>query len=460
MSKSVVITPPVPRRTTAVQTLLYVVGTLLVLIGIGFGVVAYRMVVNHTGIAQATMSLLDPFIPTPSSVFGKERIYVLVLGIDFNYDDKDMPYSKGARSDTIMVAGLDFPTRSLRLISILRDTEAMVNGRDVKINEAYSQGGIKLADRVIGSFLGMPQKPTGEYFDRYMVVNSFGVKDFVNAIGGIDVPVTEQMDYDDRWGHLSIHFKPGMHHMSGDQAVGYTRFRHDACSDLCRTQRQQQVIHITMAKLKAQRFNDLLHIVPLINAVNKNVMTNLTLDEEKSLAWSFKDANLPDLNKAETLRYVDTKETPYGGEVVIPDARQKAQLVAQLLGPYGHAKSVGPAALAAVKPSTVHLVLENGSGVAGLAGTAAEQLRKDGYVIDEIANADAFTYDQSQILPASRTPFVGERIRQDLGVDGAQVAPATDATPGPVSVVTVILGKDYAASRLAAPPTASAVPRR
>ncbi|MBV8750940.1 MAG: LCP family protein [Candidatus Eremiobacteraeota bacterium] len=444
-----------PRWQTALP---YVLGGVLIVVGLFFGLVAYKMIANHKSFGESVADSLPAFIPPPASVFGKERIYVMLLGIDFNYDNKDQPYSKGARSDTIMVAGLDFPTKSLKLVSVLRDTEAIVNGHDTKINEAYSDGGVKLADQVIGNFLGMPKTERGTNFDRFIVVNSNGVKDFVDAIGGIDVPVTEQMDYDDTWGHLHIHFKPGLVHMNGYQAMAYSRFRHDACSDLCRTKRQQQIIHITMAKLKSQKFNDLLHIGQLIAALNKNVFTNLTFDEQKSLAWAFKDANLTDLSKADTIRYVDVKDTSWGGEVAIPDEAQKAKLVGELLGAYGNATPVPATALQAVKPSSVHVVVENGSGIRGLASSVSARLTKIGYVVDSVGNADTFGYDTTQIRPATNVPYVGERVRSDLGVADATIAPATDTTPGPHVVVTVIVGRDYAQASATAAPTSSVAP--
>lgn len=433
----------------------YALGALLIAIGIVFALIAYKMLKEHKSIGSSIGEIVLR-IPPPETVFGRDRIYVMLLGVDFNYDDKGMPYSKGARSDTIMVAGLDFPTKSMKLVSVLRDTEAMVNGHDTKINEAYSDGGVKLADKSIGDFLGMPPTAGGANFDRYIVVNANGLKDFINAIGGIDVQVSQAMDYDDNWGHLHIHFKPGMIHMDGYQAMAYTRFRHDACSDVCRTQRQQQVIHITMAKLKSQRFNDLLHIGQLIAALNKNVMTNLTFDEEKSLAYSFKDANLADLGKADTIPYVDTKDTRYGGEVLIPDEKKKASLVAGLLGTYGNATPPPPSVLAAVKPQTVHLNVENGSGTPGLASVVAAKLKKDGYVIDSVGNADAFTYDVTQIRPSGNVPGVGERVRLDLGVAGAAISTATDTTPGPQTSVMVVVGRDYASAPASAAPTSSA----
>ena len=433
----------------------YVLAVVLIVVGLGSGYVAYRVFHDHQ---QASDVIGAIFVPSPSSVFGKDRIYIMVLGTDYNRDEKGMPYSKGARSDTIMAAGLDFPSRSLKLVSILRDTDALVNGRETKINEAYSQGGVQLADTVIGDFLALPHTEHGAAFDRYVVVNARGLKDFVDAIGGIEVPVTETMDYDDTWGQLHIHFKPGMQHMNGQKAMEYSRFRHDACSDVCRTRRQQQIIHITMTKLKSQKFNDLLHIGALLGALNKNVKTNMTFDEEKSLAWHYRDANLADLSKADTFEYQTTKDTPIGGEVVIPDPVQKAKVVASFLGVYGNVTPPPLSALQSIKPSTVHVVVQNGSGVPGLAGVVSAKLEKLHYVVDSVGNADTFGYDVTQIRPVTVLPFLGERVRNDLGVPGALIAPATDSTPGPHTLITVIVGKDYAAASASAAPTSSVAP--
>ena len=438
--------------------LVYVLGGVLVVLGLFFAVVATRMVKTGDSLPNAIIAVAA-HVATPQEVFVKDRIYVLLLGIDYNYDDKGMPYSKDARSDTIMAAGLDFPTKSMKLVSVLRDTEAMVRGHDTKINEAYAVGGEPLSDKVVGDFLGMPPNEKNQHFDRYVIVKINAIKDFVNAIGGVDVNVTETMNYDDNWGHLHIHFKPGLVHMDGEQAQGYMRFRHDACSDPCRTKRQQQVIQLLIHKLKNDKFNDVTHVGQLLAVFNRDVQTNLTFDEEKALALAFKDANTADLSHADTIGYVDTKETAYAGEVLIPDEKQKLRLVSELLGPYGNITPPPSSALQAVKPSTVHVVVQNGSGIAGLAGTVSTKLSKLGYVVDSIGNADAFSYDTTQIRPASQVQWVGERVRKDLGVPQAVVAPATDITPGPRTLVTVIVGRDYAMAAATAAPTSSAAPK-
>lgn len=270
------------------------------------GVVVTRMV--QTGSLNPVTTAVTFFVPSPQSVFGRDRLYVLLLGIDYNYDSKDQEYSAQARSDTIMAAGLDFPTKTVKIVSIPRDMGAIVRGREDKINSAYALGGEPYTDEVVGSWLGLPKNEHNAYFDRFIVLKINATKELVDAIGGIDVLVTQQMDYDDNWGHLHIHFKPGLTHMNGEQAVSYSRFRHDECSDPCRIKRQQQVLQITVAKLKADKFNDLAHIAALIGVINRNVITNFTDDEKKSLAWHYRDINLADL-KSDQIGYVDTRQT-------------------------------------------------------------------------------------------------------------------------------------------------------
>jgi LCP family protein required for cell wall assembly len=437
-----------PRRSLWRRAIPYVFSCLLIGVGLFFGSVAQRMVTHQETFADAVVRQIV-HVPTPQEVFHRERIYVMLLGIDYDYDDKDQPFSSHARSDTIMAAGIDFPSKSTRLVSVLRDTDVTIQGRETKINSAFSSGGVSLADSVVGDFLGMPVETSGRHFDRYVVVRVNALKDFVDAIGGIDVPVTETMNYDDTWGHLHIHFKPGMYHMNGEQVQGYSRFRHDECSDPCRTKRQQQVMRILAEKLTHDKFNDLTHIGQLIGVFRRDVATNLSNDELKALAWSFKDAKVADLAHADTIGYVDTKDT-LDGETVIPNERQKTQLVADLLGAYQTMPAVAPPprAVAAVVPATVHVVVENGSGIRGAATVVAATLRTRGYVIDGIANADSFTYDTTVI----RAPMLdaGARVRADIGIAGASVTPQTTKAAAGDGAVHVIVGKDYAQQAQAA----------
>jgi LCP family protein required for cell wall assembly len=431
---------------------------LIVMLGLSAvcGILATRMV--QTGNINPVTTAVTFFVPTPQVVFGRDRIYVLLLGIDYNYDSKDQEYSTQARSDTIMAAGLDFPTKTVKIVSIPRDMDAPIHGRDEKINGAFASGGEPNADAVIGAWLGLPKTDRNTYFERYIVLKINATKELVDAIGGINVPVAEQMDYDDSWGHLHIHFKPGMTHMNGEQAVSYSRFRHDACSDPCRIKRQQQVLEITVAKLKADKFNDLAHIGALVGVINRNVTTNLTDAEKKSLAWYYRDINLADL-KADQIKYADTKQTD-AGEVLVADEKQKAAEIAVLTGAYvRETPPPSPGPVAAVPPSQVHIAVQNGSGESGLGVKMADRLRRRGFVVDSVANADAFTYETTVIHEHSKTLGVGQLVRDKLALKTAAVtpqpspSPSVSAAPEPTDV-TVIVGRDFSAALAAQPPKA------
>src|SRR6185312_11872134 len=123
-------------------------------------------------------------------------------------------------------------------------------------------------------------------------------------------------------GHLHIHFHPGLQHMNGEQAISYARFRHDECGDPCRIKRQQQVVRLAIAKLKSGGLSDLAHIGSLIGVFRKNVDTNLTIKEMTSLGVYFRDMNMSDIHEQQVV-YSDTKDTAWGGNVLIPDEKQK-----------------------------------------------------------------------------------------------------------------------------------------
>ena len=73
-------------------------------------------------------------------------------------------------------------------------------------------------------------KVTGLTFDRYIAVDFIAFRDMVNALGGVDVCLTTDLDdtsYPDyTGGYHPIHFKAGCQHLNGEQALEIARSRH------------------------------------------------------------------------------------------------------------------------------------------------------------------------------------------------------------------------------------------
>jgi hypothetical protein len=292
------------------------------------------------------------------------------------------------------------------------------------------------------SRLGIPQ------FDRFVTLRINATKELINAIGGVDVVPDETMNYDDNWGHLHIHFIGGKpYHMNGEQAVSYSRFRHDECSDPCRIKRQQQVMRIVIAKLKNDKFNDLMHIGRLIGVIRRNVYTDITDREALSLAMAFQHVDLAKL-KTEQVPYVADKTLSCCGDVLIADDTARNELVKKLfLEPVlPPAAPPDARAVAAIAPSRIHVDVRNGSGILRMGTKLAGALREQGFRVDSIGNADTFGYDTTEIHVHSTAPrLVGERVRAALALKTAVVQPDWVANgPNLSSDVTVIVGRDYA----------------
>jgi LCP family protein required for cell wall assembly len=391
--------------------------------------------------------------PSPQQIFGKNNILLLVEGLDYDYTAKDEEYSTQARSDVIWAVNLDFITHRVYQLSIPRDMVATYpGGRQQKINQAQSDGGVTEAQTVISQFLGIPG------FDRYIVLRVNTTKDFIGAIGGVDVKVSNSdclmhaqtctngpLDYDDTWGHLHIHLKPGMQHLNGNQAVGYMRFRHDWCGDPCRIMRQQQVLHALLRKLSSNKLNTLLHLNDLIGVLNRDVTTNFTTQEEVSIATAFADLP-PNGVVTKQVPYVADVTLPDGGAAIVPDETRRAQLVrTMLLAPPQPTSPPDPGALAAVAPGSVRVDIENGTGVPGLAKRVAALLRSEGFKIAQVGNAASGNVATTEVHEHSLVAMAGLKVRNGLGSRASRVPVISEAvssqTPSP-SDVTVIIGDD------------------
>ena len=424
-------------------------------------VVAVLLVAMFAGavVTQAIVERRTPtqvfsgyFIPAPQSYFNKDRVAMLMLGIDYNYDSKDQEFSTNARSDTIKAVSLNLPTAqnpagAVSILSIPRDTDFTWKGHEDKINSVYSgyrdnRAASRATEDAVASFLGLAG------FDRYLTLRINATKELIDAIGGIDVVPDETMNYDDSWGHLHIHFIGGKkYHMNGEQAVSYSRFRHDACSDPCRIKRQDQVLKLALAKLKNDKLNDLVHINALIDVVRRNVYTDLSPPEMLSLAWAFQHID-PSTIVTQQVPFTTDKTLACCGSVLVPDDAAKAKLVrTAFVDPPVVVASPDARLVRQVVPSSVHVVVQNGSGISGQGARVAEALRKAGFVIDGIVNADSFTHDATEIrVHSTMSPLAGERVRSALAIKTATVHPeaATPSAAPEVGDVTVIVGRDYA----------------
>ncbi|MCS6772929.1 MAG: LCP family protein [Anaerolineae bacterium] len=315
------------------------------LLTLGASVLAYRWAydyfANQLTILPEIMAAPRPVIvatPLPEEQIvlpqpwdGKERVNVLLLGIDQRAGDQEPAY----RTDTMIVFTLDPVAMEGGMLSIPRDVWVPIPGfENNRINAAnfigdtrdYPGGGIALAKKTVEHFLGVPI--------HYVVRINFTVfETFIDRIGGITIEVPEDIydpnypteDYRTELFQLS----KGVHTLNGETALKYARTRHSAGGDFDRARRQQQVILAVRERLKnPQVLASLIAAAPeLLLQLNTSIKTNMTLEEMERLAVLAREID-PERIKSEVIdqRYTEFATTPEGYQVVIPNRARIAEL--------------------------------------------------------------------------------------------------------------------------------------
>jgi LCP family protein required for cell wall assembly len=214
---------------------------------------------------------------TAQHAFGRQKLNVLILGYQ----------SDEATTDTVVLAHLDVGRQTATLVSIPRDTWVPVPGQGfTKINAAYAYGGAHMTARVTAKLMG------GIPIDAIVALQPEGAATLVDAMGGLDVNVDEDMEYDDNNSGLHIHLRKGEQHLWGSQVAGYVRFRHDSTSDFGRMRRQQQVLKLILDQLSEPQ--NWAKLPKILVVARKEVNTTLNNKQLVSLLTIYR--NVPDDN--------------------------------------------------------------------------------------------------------------------------------------------------------------------
>ena len=266
---------PRVRKTNRVGRLLSVI-----LLGICAGLAMYGgYVYHHSDALQRYLPVLFRHglrQPTAQEAFGgRPNLNLLIIGRDADYSDADQLLKSNGRSDMLMVGRLDFPQHQVTLLSIPRDTRAHIPGHGMsKINSAHKWGGPSLTAQTVQANFGIPSQ-------QFVALDFAGFEKAIDMLGGVDLTVDKKMDYDDNWGHLHIHLKPGPQHLNGQEAMGFVRFRHSD-NDLIRVQRQQTLLAALKAKLYQPQ--TLAMLPQLLDMLDAHLTSDLTTEQKLALA--------------------------------------------------------------------------------------------------------------------------------------------------------------------------------
>lgn len=199
----------------------------------------------------------------------------LLAGVDSTGEDT------GTRTDTLMLVNVNKDKNTIDMISIPRDSYVSIRGSMDKINAAHSYGGIDLTMEVVRDFLGIN-------LDKYFVISFDAVIAGINALGGMDVEVSNEVA-------SAMGISPGIRKMAGDEVLAYVRFRKGyQNADLGRINTQQDFMKQFIKEVtKAENISKLPSVY---KAMKPYIKTNIGLKNLSSLALEFKSVDPSNIN--------------------------------------------------------------------------------------------------------------------------------------------------------------------
>lgn len=248
--------------------------SLLLLLGFIFVVFGYAFSLLNK-VQTAADEAFEPIDATPTKAResvepAKDNVSVLLLGID-NGDSREDQDDENSRTDAMLVATFNPKMKTIKLLSIPRDTYVYIPevGYKDKITHAHAFGGVRASVDAVEDLLDIP-------IHYYIKMNFNAFIDVVDALGGIDVEVPYERIEKDENDQNSIHLEPGLQHLDGRHALALARTR-KLDSDFDRGKRQQMIIEAMVER--ASSISSVTRYGDIIDALGANMKTNMTLPE-------------------------------------------------------------------------------------------------------------------------------------------------------------------------------------
>jgi len=345
---------------------------------------------------------------------------ILVMGVDVG-----TPGAKNAndpkRTDTLILAHYDAESKKINLVSIPRDTLIKINNKNQKINAAHALGGVTYTVNAVEKLLDIR-------IDYYGKINYEGFRKVIDAIGGVDIEITRNMNYDDPSQDLSIHFKKGTVHLDGKKAEEFFRWRKNndgtglADGDLGRIENQHIFINKVMQKIKSPSI--VIKIPSLLEAIQSSAETNMEATEILKYGYIFATIN-KDKFSIDTVK--GDSKTIGGQSYVVYDEAQNKALISKLYD----------SSVLYVDKSKLRIKIVNGTKKPGLASDFAKFLVEKGY--NKATTENGETASKSKILVYNGNNDIKTALIKDFKIDNIEFSSSTQENFD----IIVVLGEEH-----------------
>lgn len=215
----------------------------------------------------------------------------------FGLDSRNGELEGGVQSDSIMIVSINNETNDVTLTSVYRDTLLLqADGNYEKANSAYNRGGPEAAISLLNRNFDLDIR-------NYVSVNFSALVDVIDALGWLEIDMTqEEAFYCNGYAFETaqvvgkemtkedcIDEVAGTQLLDGIHAVGYARIRYTEGNDFKRTERQREVLELTVEKAKKA---NLLTLNKIVDEVFPQISTSLSITDMLGFAANILNYNI------------------------------------------------------------------------------------------------------------------------------------------------------------------------
>ncbi|MFF3517498.1 LCP family protein [Streptomyces sp. NPDC002573] len=392
-----------------------------------------------------------------ADAFGRTPINILVMGSDGRTSAADCKLGGGCaktgvqsgngNADVEMVVHIAADRSNATVMSIPRDTMTDVpactdptskqstSGYYGQINSALSYGpACQVA--TIHQLTGIP-------IDHFVKLDFSGVVSMSDAVGGVDVCVSDNVY--DTYSHLKL--SKGTHTLKGVGALEFVRSRHGFGdgSDLGRTVSQHLFLGAMIRKFKsAGTLTDPTKLYYLADAATKALTVDDGLGSISRLVGLATDLNKVPSHRI-TFTTMQTAPDPHNSDRVVPGAGAKSLFASiandqSLTGTHGKTSAAASATATAqpVDPSQIAVTIENGTTISGRASQLATALTDKGFSQHTTtANAPSGAAATTTLTYGSGQKPQAQAVAKALGLPSSRLKQSSG------SGLTLVIGSDW-----------------
>ena len=262
---------------------------------------------------------------------GKDFINILLIGQD---KQQNTGKDETSRSDCMIVININKNTKSIKLISFMKDLYVDIpEHQSNRMNEAYRFGGIELLSETLHENFGIE-------IDATMEVNFENFKEIIDSIGGVEINITEE-----EMNAINKHIKsinkqngvlenegliqePGANNLNGTQAMAYASVCHIGNLNFDLTKRQQTLLLELTEKIRELDIFQIIRFYKSIPYFMETEIDNKQMSELAQIGINCDISNIETYNIPEDTGYTD-KEIR-GMAVLVPDLEKCNEFLSEL----------------------------------------------------------------------------------------------------------------------------------